>query len=56
MTESVKRTCCNGRPCVHSKEYNKYEQKIELFLENDKRLNKYNELVIKLNEKGRRTR
>jgi hypothetical protein len=40
-----------GRPCIHTKEYVAYEKEFEEFLINDKRLDKYNELATKLNER-----
>ena len=41
----------HGRPCVHTKEYRIYESKLESVLVNDKRLDKYNKLVIGLNDR-----
>lgn len=38
----------SGRPCPHSKEYNDYEKKLELFLEKDHRKGKYFKLKYKL--------
>jgi len=40
-----------GVPCPHTKEYRIYEEKLEMLLVKDKRLNEYNRLMNALNER-----